>query len=61
MRRPSLERDFKEDDGSYDYDGFEDAMGDYEDAQRDREIEERFERQDEKERMADYSDQKKEK
>lgn len=56
MRKPSLRRDFKEDDGSYDFDGFEDAMGDYEDAERDRELEECMERTDERERMADHSD-----
>lgn len=57
MRKPSLQRDFKNDDGSYDHEGFEDAMDDYADAERDRELEDKFEREDEKERMADHSDQ----
>ena len=66
MRKPRL-REFKEDDGQYDHEGYDEAMGDYADAERDREIEERFEedeRQDrieEKEHYADHSDQEKEK
>ncbi len=51
--------------GNIDWDCFDDAMGDYEDEQRDLEIEKRWEDDDEehfkkiedRERYADYSDQ----
>ena len=43
--------------GEVDWECFNEAMGDFEDSERDRELEERMERQDERERYADYSDQ----
>ncbi len=42
MRKPNLKRDFNNEDGSYDYEGYAETMGDYEDAERDRELEERY-------------------
>ena len=42
----------------FDSECFEEAMGQYEDEERDRYLEEQCERIDERERMADYSDQK---
>lgn len=56
MRKPKY-RDCTDEYGEFDFECYEEAMGDYEDSERDRELEERFERQDEKERQADYSDQ----
>ncbi len=47
MRKPNLKRDFNNEDGSYDYEGYEETMGDYEDAERDRELEEQYIQQEE--------------
>ena len=58
MRKPKISK-FREDDGTVDHEAFDETMGDYEDAERDRELEERNERTEEKERHADYSDQEK--
>ncbi len=46
MRKPKRS-DSTDDNGEVDYDEYESAMGDYEDAERDREIEERWEREEE--------------
>ena len=46
MRKPNLRRDFDEGDGSYDHEGFDKAMGDYCDAERDRDIEQKIEKDD---------------
>ncbi len=46
MRKPKRS-DCTDDNGEVDYDEYESAMGDYEDAERDREIEERWEREEE--------------
>jgi hypothetical protein len=56
MRKPKRS-EFDNGDGTYDHDGFNEVMGDYEDSERDRELEERMERTEERERHADYSDQ----
>ena len=60
MRRPKLS-EFDDGDGNGpDFETYTERMGDYEDAERDRQIEEEWDRQDrkdKKERHADYSDQ----
>ena len=39
MRKPNLGRDFNNGDGTYDYEGFEDALDNYADEQRDEYLE----------------------
>ncbi len=59
MRRPKPS-DFDPGNGDgIDYKEYEDMMSQYEDSERDRQIEEECERKDEQERMADHSDQRK--
>ena len=62
MSKPKISK-FREDDGTVDHEAFDETMGDYEDEMyqehKDRELEERNERTEEKERHADYSDQEK--
>ncbi len=57
MRKPKYS-DCTDDNGEFDAECYDEAMGNYEDSERDRELEEHFERQEEKERYADHSDQK---
>ena len=57
MRKPNPKDCDQGDGNGVNWDCFDEAMGDFEDAERDRELEERMERTEEKERMADYSDQ----
>ena len=56
MRRPNI-GDFDNGDGTTDYEEFDEKMSDFEDSERDRELEEHFERTEERERQADYTDQ----
>lgn len=58
MRKPKRS-DCTDEHGNVDHECYDDAMSNYEDAERDRELEERMERKEEKERMADHSDQEK--
>ena len=65
MRRPKLS-EFDDGDGmGPDYEEYCERMGDYEDSERDRQLEEQWEheekmkRTEERERYADYSDQEK--
>lgn len=60
MRRPKRS-DCIDEEGNIDHECYDDAMGNYEDAERDRQLEEEMERTEEKERYADYSDQEKDK
>ena len=46
MRKPKIS-EFTEDDGDVDFDGYEEQMGNFYDSERDREIEERFMREEE--------------
>lgn len=48
MRKPKCS-DFRESDGSCDYEGYEDKMGDYEDSMREKELEKKYEKEDENE------------
>ena len=57
MRRPKYS-DCMDENDEFDSECFEEAMSQYEDEERDRYLEEQCERIDERERMADYSDQK---
>lgn len=56
MRKPRPS-DCTDENDEFDPECYGSAMGDYEDFCRDQELEERMEREDEKERMADHSDQ----
>ena len=47
MRKPNLEEFYDETTDTYDFEEYESVMGDYEDSERDREIEERWEQEDE--------------
>ncbi len=52
MRMPHP-KEFDQGDGNgVDYEAYEEAMGDYEDAERDKELDEFFEKEEEKERKA---------
>lgn len=57
MRKPKPSEFDTGDGNGVDHDAYDDKMSEYEDAERDRELEERNERTDEKEHYADYSDQ----
>ena len=61
MRKPKPSDCDNGDGNGTDWDCFDEAMGEFEDAERDRELEERNEAIDEREHYADYSDQEKEK
>ena len=61
MRKPKRS-EFDEGDGNgIDHDAYDEKMSEFEDAERDRELEEHFERTEKKERYADHSDQEGEK
>ena len=47
MRKPNLEEFYDETTDTYDFEEYSAIMGDYEDSERDREIEERWEQEDE--------------
>ena len=50
MRKPNLEEFFDETTGEYDFEEYSSIMGDYEDSERDREIEEKYKEQENEEK-----------
>ncbi len=46
MRKPTIKEFYDETTNSYNQEEYDDAMGDYEDSERDRQIEEQWERED---------------